>query len=428
MDRQQGRVRRLVAGLCLVSCAATAWAATDDLQAQFDGAVRAIEEGKLRTARTTLQDLLADNPSLHRARLELARVYYLSRDYAEARREAERVLDDPNTPPSVRTTVLAFLAQIAEEEKQFAQRHTFTPSIYAGLMYDSNVNIGPARDVIDIGPLAGGTIDPDSRPKSDMAWVINPALSHVYNPGRRFELGEESGLFLWQTDLSAYYRGYFDETDFNLGVLTLRTGPAWVVPGDWRAWIGLQGDQIWFGGDSLALFSSLNPGVTWEIGDATELTVEGALTDRNYWDDDDAGREGVESAAAVNLTRYFSNRTVAVQVGVAYSDFDADEARFGYQAPELHGGVIVEAWPGGVVYARIGYRNYDFGGTEPLFPGISRDDDEMRYAAGFEHDFRGGTLDRWSLQGSWIYTDNQSNVPIYEYDRSVVNLGMARNF
>jgi hypothetical protein len=400
--------------------------AADDLQAEFDKAMRAIDAGELRTARQTLQDLLADNPSLHRARLELARVYYMSQDYEQARREAQRVLDDPNTPPSVRTTVLAFLAQIDADQERFAARHQWTPSIYAGLMYDSNVNIGPSRDIIDIGGLPF-IVTPASQETSDFAWVVNPAISHVYQPGIRFESGEHTGSFIWQTDASAYYRGYFDETDFNLGILTLRTGPAWVVPRSWRAWIGLQGDQIWLGDDSLAFFTTLNPGATWEIGDVTELTLEGALTDRHYWEDAESGRDGLVKQVRLSVTRYFNERKLALQAGIGYEDFDADTDRFGYGAPEIYVGIIAEAWRNGIVYARAGYTNYDFDGTEPLFL-ISRDDDEYRYTVGFEHDIRSGFLDGWSVQGSWVYTDNRSNIPIYEYDRHVVNLGMARSF
>jgi len=416
-------LRILVAVLVLGAVPAGA----DEIQDQFDAALRAIEADRLRTARNTLQELLAGNPSLHRARLELARVYYLTAEYAEARREAEVVLADPNTPPGVRTTVLAFLAQIAEDEKRFDDRHQWTPSFYGGLMYDSNVNIGPRRDIIDLGPLGFGEITPDSRPQEDFAWVLNPAISHVYNPGRRFEAGEHTGNFIWQTDASAYYRGYFDEHDYNLGVLTLRTGPAWVVPRHWRAWVGLQADQVWFGDESLALFTGINPGVTWEIGDNLELTVEGGLTDRHYWEDEDEGRDGVEAEANVALTRYFNKRRVAVQVGAGYADFDADEDRFGSGAPEVYAGVIVEAWQDGLAYGRAGYTNYDFEGIEPVF-GVGRDDDEWRYAVGFEHRFTRGLLDRWALQGSWVYTDNGSNIDLYEYDRHVVNLGLARSF
>ncbi len=401
-------------------------AETDELQSQFDEAMHAIEEGRLRTARETLQRLLAENPSLHRARLELARVYYLSQNYDRARQEAQLVLDDPNTPPSVRTTLLAFLAQIDADEKRVADRHSWTPSIYAGLMYDSNVNVGPSRDIIDIGGLPF-VVTPESQETDDFAWVVNPAISHVYNPGVTFESGEHTGNFIWQSDASAYYRGYFQEHDFNLGVLTLRTGPAWVVPLHWRAWVGLQGDQIWLGGDSLAFFTTLNPGVTWEANASTEITLEGAVTDRHYWDDDESGRDGWVKEGHLSITRYFDNRRLALQAGVGYADFSADIDHFGYRGPEIHGGVILEAWRDGIVYARAGYTHYDFDGTEPGF-GVSRDDDEGRYALGFEHVFKSGLLNRWALQGSWVYTDNSSNVPIYDYDRHVVDVGLRRSF
>ncbi len=424
MDNRQGRFRIFLS--CLALGAAGAAQAAADVQGQFDSALQAIEQDRLRTARNTLQELLAANPNLHRARLELARVYYLSEDFTGARREAQRVLDDPETPPTVRATVLAFLAQIDADEQRAAERHHWTPSVYAGLMYDSNVNIGPSRDVIDVGGLPF-VVTPDSLEQEDFAWVLNPAISHVYNPGRRFQAGEHSGSFIWQTDASAYYRGYFDEDDFNFGVLTLRTGPAWIVPRHWRAWIGLQADQIWLGDERLALFTSLNPGVTWEVGAQTEITLEGAYTDRNYRDSADEGRDGDEMFGRLTATRYFNDRRLAVQAGAGFARFDADEERFGYDAPELFAGVIAEAWTDGMVFARIGYRNFDFDGVEPLF-GISRDDDELRYTIGFQHELRDGVLGGWALQGNWIYTDNDSNVGIYEYDRHVANLGLARSF
>ena len=89
----------------------------DELQDDFDQAMQAVDQNKLRTARERLTSLLTTNPSLSRARLELARVYYLSEDYPKAREEAQRVADDPNTPPAVRATVLAFLAQIDADQK-----------------------------------------------------------------------------------------------------------------------------------------------------------------------------------------------------------------------------------------------------------------------------------------------------------------------
>lgn len=417
----------VVMGLLSVSPALAASATSaDSVQGDFDAAMQAIEESRLRTAHERLTSLLAANPSLSRARLELARVYYLSRDYGSARTEAQRVLDDPETPPTVRATVLAFLAQIDADEKRYAARHQWSPSFYAGVMYDSNVNVGLARDIIEIGGLPARVL-PEGQETDDWAAVINTGIAHTFNPNKRFEWGEDTGSFVWQSELNGYYRAYFDETDFNLGILTARTGPAWVVPDRWRAYVAVQADQIWLDNDDLALFLGLNPGVAWQIGERWELAVDGVVTQRTYSDNAEAGREGTFKAGNLTVGRYFRERRLLVQAGTGYSDFDADDNRYSYSGPELFLGLNTEAWTNGAVFARVGYRWYDFEGDEPGFS-ETRDDEELRTVLGFQHDYREGWLNNWSLIGSWTYTDNQSDIVLYEYDRNQVSLGLSRRF
>ncbi len=411
----------------LLLCAGLQTAAAEDQQERFAAAMAAIEEDRLNTARRILSALLADFPTLHRARLELARANYLSRDYSAARQEAQRVLDDPATPPAVRTTVLAFLAQIRADEDNQGGRHYWRPSIYLGAMYDSNVNFGISRDIVDVNGIPFQA-DPDSLERSDTAGVIDAGLSHSFNPNIHFESGEQTGTFLWQSHANAYYRSYFDENDFNLGILSLRTGPTWVVPGHWRANIGLQADQIWLGGDSLALFSSLNPSISWEFGGRNEFTLEGIATHRNYSRSRDSGREGWYGRAGVRYARYFNDRKLGLQVGGGYFKFDADEDRFAYHGPDVFAGVVWQAWQNGSVYARAGYREYDFDGEEPGF-GRSRDDEELRATIGFRHDLQSGWLNKWALLGDVTVTDNDSpGVSIFEYDRYQISLGLSRSF
>ena len=73
-----------------------------------------------------------------------------------------------------------------------------------------------------------------------------------------------------------------------------------------------------------------------------------------------------------------------------------------------------------------GWRELDFRGPEPVPFGVPRDDDELRYLVGYEHAFV--SLGTWVLRAAWIHTGNDSNVPIYEYDRDVFSLGFSSAF
>jgi len=422
--RMNGNASRWLAGLALGLAAFTVSA--DEVQDQFDAAMQAVEQEQFRTARNQLQSVLAVNPSLSRARLELARVYYLTMDYDQARVEAQRVLDDPNTPPGVRTTVLAFLAQIDADQQRQGARHQWIPSIYMGTLYDSNVNVGPSSDIIDIGGTPFDVL-PESREQGAFGAVISPGVVHTFNPGVQFDAGEKRGAFLWQSELSAYGRAYLDESDYSFGVLTASTGPVWVVPGSWIAGINLEGNQIFLGQESLAFFTSLNPNISWQAGNSTEITLDAIVTNRHYWDEDEEQRDGWFEGATALVTHYVADGKVGLQGGVGIAHFDADVEYLSYTGPDLLAGLLYQSWVGGLVYAQVNYRGYDFDGTEPGF-GYSRDDDEWRYTLGFQHDFQDGPLLGWALLGSYIYTDNDSNVPLYTYQRNEVSLGLWRSF
>jgi len=382
----------------LTSVQAAGHESPEEIQARFDEAFDALNTERVYTARRLLRELLADYPTLHRARLELARADYLARDFDAAEAEIRRVLEDPEVPPSVRTTLLAFLAQIRDDRRVFEERHKWSGSFYGGVMYDSNVNFGINRDIVDLGGTIF-TVNPLSQEIDDWAGVIDAGLLHTYNPGVTFRSGENTGFFLWQTQGNGYYRYYLDEDDFNLGVLTLRTGPAWVVPDEWRASVGLQADQVFYDGGKLAFFTTLNPEYTWVVDERTEVSVYGAWTRRDYDATEDAGRDGDQLIGGVEATRLYDDDKLGLQAGLSWVDFDADNDIFGYSGPDIWAGAAYEAWERGSVYGRIGYREFNYDGPWPI-PGLgalARDDDEWRFIAGFRHQYNRGILDDWVL-------------------------------
>jgi tetratricopeptide (TPR) repeat protein len=223
------------------------WAADADQTEQdklFKEGMYQREQGNLYTAIEAFQTVLSNQPSLNRVRLELAVAYYRTLNFAEAKAQAQTVLNDPKTPENVRLGVLAFLAQLKKDEEAFlAQRNVWQPSISAGLLYDSNVNAGPTSGVIDtaIGPL---TLTDASRSVSDWATVLQAGLSHRYQSPDPIKIGEKAARFVWQSQLNFYTRNYFSKDDFNLDVLSAATGPAWLVANNWRANINAQADYI----------------------------------------------------------------------------------------------------------------------------------------------------------------------------------------
>ncbi|WP_125181910.1 tetratricopeptide repeat protein [Thiohalobacter thiocyanaticus] len=394
----------------------------EDLEVLFREGMQALEDYRLRSAREAFQAILNTDPSLHRARLELAMTYYRMLDYQQAETLARQVLEDPQTPTQVRLTITAFLAQVEADRARFARRHAWRASLAFGGMHDSNVNVGPSSEILadNIRLLPGFTR------RSDNALFVQPGLSHTYNPGRRIPLGEQVASLLWQSQFSFYDREYHEQDDFNLNVVTLSTGPVLVALKQWRAGLNLTFDRVALGGDVLALFTTLQPHVTWQF-ERGELTLDAAWSHRRYASEVDSGREGDYGAFGGSLVRHFLDRRLSLQGGLHYLDFDADQSRWSYQGPELMLGASYNAWERGRLFARAVQRSLDYDGVFPPF-GEARDERERRFTLGFSHVFAGGPLDRWRMQAEWQRVFNRSDVNLFEYDRSQVSLTFSRGF
>jgi len=422
INKRGSFVLQLSLALLLAVFARPSAVRADDIQERFTDAMEAVQAERLNTARAMLRELLADYPTLYRARLELARVDYLTRNFDAAEAQVTEVLNDPDLPPSVKTNLTAFLAQIRDDRRTFEKKHRWSGQVYGGAMYDSNVNFGVARDIVEIGGLNFQVL-PGSKPKEDGAAVIDAGALHTYNPGWSFEAGEDSGFVVWQSQFNAYYRRYFEETDYNLGVATLRTGPAWVVPEKWSASIGLQLDQLWLGDERLALFTTLNPNVTWDVTNQTQLSAGFVITERNYRKDEDDGRDGRLYRGNLGFSTIYQRGILGLQGGIGYANFDGDDNRFSYTGPEGFLGGTWNAWERGSLYTSVGYRKFKFKAPEPLFP-EARDDDEYRLIVGARHIF----AQTWMVRGEWIYTNNKSNIALYDFDRNQISLGLAKNW
>lgn len=398
-----------------------------DVEEEFKKAVSARDGGDIDDSIIIFQSILSQEPDLHRARLELAVAYYRSTRFAEAEKQAKKVLDDPATPPTVRLSIIAFLAKIKSEKARFETvKSTFRPSVSVGFLHDTNVNVGPSSDAVNIGTatlrLAAG-----SEPQSDNAFTFTAGLNHSYQTGKVVGIGGRSAAVLWQSQAALYSKQYSELSEFNLDVVSVSTGPAFIVPKYWRGKVSLRLDNIELGSDRLAFYTSVLPSATWQFGNSTEITVDAALVDRDYKQSADEVRDSTYKSLGISVGKRYYGDKVSVQAGLNFFDESADDDRFSRDGLRAFVGANWKAWTNGAVYANFSQRETKHDAPEQLF-GEKRDERNQVFTLGFRHQFKGDYLNQWVVNGKFTNTDNESNVDIFTYDREVTGVTLSRRF
>lgn len=410
--------------LLLAAAPGAASAAQGSVDDQFRQALYQRETGEPYTAIESLETLLAANPTLNRARLELAVAYYRTLNYSRAKAEAQKVIDDPKTPDNVKLSVLSFLKQLELEEKAATEKpHKFEPTVSLGLLYDSNVNAGPENAVLP----GGFQLTPGSLSTSDWAAVAQAGISHTWLNPAPMRVGQSTGRFGWTSQASLYYKGYHTENDYDLGVATLATGPTLVVGNGWRGNLNFQLDHLTFGGDTLGLYSSVSPSMALRVGANGELAVDAQWVKRDFKRDIDEGRDSYYRALGLTYGHLLQQGRWAVQGGARWFGESAQNSRFSNDGYELFAGTRVRAWAGGDLFARAAWRRVRYDGVEPIY-GEARREVERRVEFGASHEFQSGWLRKWQLSAIVTNVHNKANLSLYGYDRDTVLFTLSRGF
>lgn len=413
---------------CLVSIHAQAQTPSQSVpssvEEQYREGLYQRETGRPYSAIDTLESVLAANPTLNRARLEVAVAYYRTLNFAKAKAQAQAVLDDPNTPDAVRLSVLSFIKQVElDESTSFGRPHKLDLSLSLGIVHDSNVNAGPDNAV-----LPGGLVlEPGATYKSDGGYVLQAGLSHSWLSPTPVRSGESTGRFGWNSQLGVYYKGYGRYSEYNLGVLTAATGPALIMGKGWRGNISFQADRLTLGDEKLALYTSVSPSATWRLGTSGEFTADAQLAYRNFARPDDQGRDSHYSSLGFSYGGLFNSNRLTLQAGVRTFDEDAQEARFSNKGYEIFFGGRQNVWQGGDLFARAALRHSAYDDVEPFY-GIARREDEKRLELGASQQFNTGWLDKWQGAATFTIIQNKANLALYEYDRNILQITLGRSY
>jgi len=394
---------------------------TDDhAQKIFELAMEERDSGKIYNAIEKFEYILSRRPSLNRARLELAVSYHRASQYDDALREFQTVLDNPETPEKVRLSILAYLGQLASDELKPKTEHSFSYYTKIGLLYNSNINFAPLRGSLDYDIPAG---EDTSSPGLDTFL----SASHRYKDNKPFNADGAATNFEWQSQVSWTGNNYTRTSDYNINIFSASTGPAFISTGRWRGAVNVQVDQTYFGSSTLGTFISLNPLLTFDLGNYRGVTFEASYTDNNFARSEDQGRDGHSVLAGAAYSTLFGGVNDGLEAGFRLTEQAADDDQFGFESAEIYFGGFVAYGAASNIYLNINFEQYDYNAADTV-SGTIRDEVESRYVLGYNRDLSEGLLKDWTLNTYISFTRNNSNVDAYSYERTVLAINLARHF
>jgi tetratricopeptide (TPR) repeat protein len=385
-----------------------------DVHFDFLYGVAAINVGRIPDGLLALERHLAAVPANDRARLELARGYFLLGEYTRARAEFEFVLRY-NPPAGVRANINGFLQ--AMQVRELADRRA-TARLYVegGVGHDTNVNGGTFRDELQLvfGPVS--LVGSPSRQVPDsfaQAAVGGQQLMRVTN-----RLSVFAGA-----DLD--HRANVDEKAYDLTTGGVYAGLTQLGAGAlWRLTLG--STRLMVGGnryrDTLQLAAEAN------VTLSPELSFMGFT---QYAELRHAAADEVRDARAVTLggmfTRAFDDMPGTPTLGLRLSWTQEENLRLrsdlDRDMPLVRVFASVAPLPAlrvaaGLTAYRQKYGNVDIGfGTVRHDTALSAD-----LVANYAID------ERWSLRGDFVWSRNRSNQDLYDSSRKAATLKLRYQY
>ena len=385
-----------------------------DVHFDFLYGVAAINVGRIPEGLLALERHLSAVPANDRARLELARGYFLLGEYARARAEFEFVLRY-NPPAGVRSNINGFLQ--AMQLRDTADRRS-SARLYAeaGGGYDNNVNGGTYRDNVQfsfgVQSLAG-------LPSQQVA----DGYGQVALGGQQLlRVSSRMSVFAG-ADLD--HRANFKEQLYDLSTLngyigfTQLSGAAL-----WRATLSL--NQLRVGGDRYR--DILQVGTEANFSLREQLSLMGFA---QYGESHHAAAEEKRNARATTLgvmvTQNFPEAPFAPSVGARLSYTQEDNQRRALDLSKTMPLLRLFASAAAMERMRVSvglvlYRQ-DFGDVDFGFNSVRQDD-----AVGADLVLNYAIDANWSVRADANWTITRSNQDLYDTSRKAVSLKLRYQF
>lgn len=378
-------------------------------QFDFYYGIAAVDTGHAGAGVLALERYIVRYPDNHRARLELARAYFVLGELVRAREEFETVLR-ANPPPGVQATIDRFMDSIRAQETRYRATATFYVELGAG--YDSNVNSGVGDPVIAVPTLGtvqlaqAGARSADSflhlAAGGQFSHPVAAGISLIGGVGAEGKLHRDSFDSQFDQVSGNAYGGASYLRDRNLLRGTVSLSSLYVDYNRFR-------DALTLGGEWHRQLDEFNTGSVFAQYARLEYPSS-PVRDADFY----GLGVGWRRAFVVRLQPVFQLQAV---YGKEKNDFEPARDDLSRDLYTLRGGISATPAARWGVSLGLAYTHSRFEEADPLF--LARRTDDY-YGAELGASYR--LTRHFSLRADYLYSDNRSNIPLYQYSRDVVTL------
>jgi hypothetical protein len=358
-----------------------------------------------KTAIARFRAILQRDPSLNRVRLELARVYFLNGEDVAAEHHFRAVLAQ-GVPPNVQENINRFLDEIR-------RRKHWDVGVFAAVAPDSNVNAATTAQSVDLFGLP---------------FQLNPTAQRQSGVGFTATL---TGFYQWDVTHStkikaggAYYDTEYGNDAFSDRNLHLYTGPRFLIGQGTEVSVLATGSKRWYGG--AAFTDGYGVSIEGQTALSPRVLLGGTVeAHRLRYADAYADYTGPIFSANLLLTYFFDAHSFARVIGGIVREQARLEPLRDFQYV-LGAGYYREDLPLGLaVYINVQGALIPYDAPLPAL-GRVRKDVGMDYRMSLSN--RNFDVFGFTPLVSYIHTDRYSNISLYTYHRSRVEVGVTRNF
>jgi len=371
----------------------------------------AFETGDYETALMAFDRVLIMDPEASRVRLEIARCHIRLGAYEAARNELREVLEtDP--PPVVRQNIEMMLAAIQDRERS----HSINGVCSFGVSWDDNVRASPISE--RIGTVLGDvTLSGESaKAQDDIIYAPLFLLSHTYQ--------KPDSMLSWVSSGLVYSNFYKDEHDIDINLFGLASGPQF--QGSKTLW-SVQGlyNYLIYGNDRYLGSVGIETMLYYSITPHLLISLSARGEDKTFYTEPEKDATNVLAAIGIVFGKG-ANRISLMGVRERENAEDDVNTYDRYSCSLQYDRQLFFDFS---IFAAFRYQNSDYRERDSQF-NHTRADEVFYYTFGiskmiWESDDGNSRL---TAELKYTYTDAESNIDLYTYEKHVAGSSVTWQF